>query len=139
MNQFMNYLSNSPQMPMGYGYQQYQPMHHGVVTKIVDDFSQITANDVPMDSNGAFFVKKDGSEIQHRVWTAQGTIANRPFKAVSSVSMDNAQPNSENVSAQAINELLALFDSKFTELNSRFDKIEKVIKPTTRRKEAEND
>lgn len=46
----------------------------GLNCRIVDDFSSIVANDVPMDGNGAFFVKRDGSEIQHRNWAANGTI-----------------------------------------------------------------
>ena len=56
---------------------QFQPQisqHLGLNGAIVDDFGVISANDVPMDGNGAIFIKKDGSEIQLRNWTANGKI-----------------------------------------------------------------
>ena len=34
----------------------------------VDNFDDITANDVPME-NGAFFILNDGKEIQYRHWS----------------------------------------------------------------------
>lgn len=56
-----------------------QNAYQGLNSRLVDDFNVITANDVPMDGNGAIFIKKDGSEIQHRNWTAQGTIATTSY------------------------------------------------------------
>lgn len=60
--------------------QQQQPV--GLNCRIVDDFNSIVANDVPMDGNGAFFVKRDGSEVQHRNWAANGTIVTTQYKPV---------------------------------------------------------
>lgn len=40
----------------------------------VNDFSEISANDVPMNGSCAYFPKNDLSEIQIRRWTPQGTI-----------------------------------------------------------------
>ena len=163
MSQYPNYLSNS-YTPQGYmqGYppmqqtanpymdrlaqfqnqqiMQQQPIIQGVATRMVDDFNLITANDVPMDGTGAFFVKKDGSEIQHRVWTAQGTILTRPFKPVIEEQPNNVSDYNEKMSIQAINELSAMFESKFAELNEKFDKLENNIKPAnTKRKDTSNE
>lgn len=58
---------------------QQQVMMQGLMARMVDDFNIITANDVPMDGNGAVFIKRDGSEIQVRNWTANGTIATTSY------------------------------------------------------------
>lgn len=64
----------------------------GIVGKIVNDFSELTANDVPMNGSAAFFPKADGSEIQARAWTANGTIQTvvyRPVKEENSAEVTN--------------------------------------------------
>ena len=58
---------------------QMSPAFQGLTGRIVEDFNVITANDVPMDGNGAVFIKRDGSEIQVRNWTANGTIATTSY------------------------------------------------------------
>lgn len=54
----------------------------GIVGKIINDFSELTANDVPMNGSAAFFPKADGSEMQARAWTANGTIQTVIYKPV---------------------------------------------------------
>ena len=48
--------------------------------RTVNDFNEITANDVPMNGGFAYFPKNDMSEIQLRRWTPQGTIETISFK-----------------------------------------------------------
>lgn len=165
MSQYPNYLNNGymPQISQGYmqGYSQIpqnqnpymerfsqlqamqapqQPMVQGIATRIVDDFNMITANDVPMDGNGAFFVKKDGSEIQHRTWTGNGTITTRPFKPVLEEQSNNLSHGNNNSAVSVANELEEVFSRYFNGINERFDKLEKSIKPTgTKRKDADNE
>ena len=165
MSQYPNYFPNSymPQTAQGYmqGYPQMpqsqnpymerisqlqtmqspqQPMFQGITTKVVDDFNMITANDVPMDGNGAFFVKKDGSEIQHRTWTGNGTITTRPFKPVLEEQANNLPQDNSNVAVSVANELEEVFSRYFNGINERFDKLEKSIKPTgTKRKDTDNE
>lgn len=62
--------------------QQIQQQTQGIVGKIVNDFSELTANDVPMNGSAAFFPKADGSELQVRSWTANGTIQTVVYKPV---------------------------------------------------------
>lgn len=59
-----------------------QQQPQGIVGKIVNDFSELTANDVPMNGSAAFFPKADGSELQVRSWTANGTIQTIVYKPV---------------------------------------------------------
>ena len=110
----------------------------GLNGRIVDDFNILSANDVPMDGNGAIFVKKDGSEIQLRNWTANGTIQTTSYKPI-------LEPNSENGTNIPQMDLNGLYDDVRAlrgEISERFDRLEKsmvgtVAKTTARGKKAE--
>lgn len=67
--------------------QQYQPVMYQQNTgsglgKIVDSFENVTVNDVPMDGTPATFVKRDLTEIQVRMWNANGQIVTTSYKPV---------------------------------------------------------
>ena len=100
-----------------------QPQNPGLSARIVDDFNAITANDVPMDGNGAVFIKRDGSEIQLRNWTAQGTIARSVFKPVKTeYPIENT--NAAEKAGNRVNEdVVVALDN----INKRFDQLEKSI------------
>lgn len=67
---------------------QAQPQQNGIMAKIVNDFSEITANDVSMNSPFNIFAKNDMSEIQIRKWNGMGTIDNLTFKRI-----ENEEPS----------------------------------------------
>lgn len=81
--------------------QQNQPQ--GIVGKIVADFSEITANDVPMNGQAAFFPKADGSEMQVRSWAANGTIQTIVYKPVQPENQSEAT-NIPQMDFNALNE-----------------------------------
>jgi len=114
------------------------PMPRGMTGRIVDDFNVITANDVPMDGNGAIFIKSDGSEIQVRNWTAQGTIATSRFKPVLEAQAENLTPESTNLPNERFSAFEAAFMQRFDGLEQRFDKMEKSIGKKSKR-EAEDE
>lgn len=96
--------------------QQNQPQ--GIFGKIVNDFSELTANDVPMNGSAAFFPKADGSELQVRSWTANGTIQTvvyRPVQAENNADGTNIPQmdfNALNEDVRALREdILARLDS----------------------------
>lgn len=131
MNQLQQYQQNlqmqQPQMtgaaPAA------QPI--GLNCRIVDDFNAITANDVPMDGNGAVFMKRDGSQLQWRNWAANGTIVTTAYLPV--IDANNEQNTSipQNDFTALNEDVKALRE----EISARFDKLEKsmggsYIKPT---------
>ena len=120
MNPYQNYYPTYNPYQQNYAVPTYgQP---GIVTKMVDDFGYITANDVPMDGNGAIFIKKDGSEIQRRVWTAQGNIIVTSYMP----QIANKNEFAVNVSSETEKSNLGAFN-EFTEtLKSLNDKIDKI-------------
>ena len=117
--------------------QSLQPMQsQGLLTRVVDNFDTITANDVPMQGGG-LFVKNDGSEIQLRQWTAQGKIETTSYLACKS----NLDANMINSSTEEINSLYGankevlegILDNLNT-LNEKVDRISKANTPTRAKK-----
>lgn len=128
LNQLQQYQQQNLQMqqPQFPGQAAQAP---GIIGRIVNDFSEITANDVPMNSNAAFFPKADGSELQVRSWTPNGTIQTvvyRPIQTENGVSSTNTPQmdfNALNEDVRALRE----------EISARFDRLEQSIKPSTGR------
>lgn len=132
MAQMQQYQQNfqQPQMVMPN-----QPQ--GIIGKVVNDFSEITANDVPMNGSAAFFPKADGSELQVRSWASNGTIQTVVYRPVQA---EDAQGmNMPQIDLNALNEdVRALRD----EISQRFDRLEKSMeapaaKTATRGKKGE--
>jgi len=109
-----------------YPYQNYgnfQPMQSQpqLVGKMVDDFSTITASDIPMDGNPAVFIKRDLSCVQIRKWGNDGRIytsAYNPIQTDEIQKANNLPSNNENA-LNGLNE----------RLNAIEDKLDKLIKP----------
>ena len=119
---------------------QYQPQMQSVVGRMVDDFGMITANDVPMDGNPATFIKRDGSEIQTRMWSANGQIVTTTYKPF----LEPLEDKTANSSSEELNALYEDFKSFKEEIFSRFDRLDKSVsaKPNSGRgnkREVESD
>lgn len=106
-----------------------QQQPQGIVGKIVNDFSELTANDVPMNGSAAFFPKADGSELQVRSWTANGTIQTVVYRPVQQE--NGADGNIPQMDFNALNEDVRALRE---DIMARLDSIEKsVSKPTSTR------
>ena len=95
---------------------QYQQMQLSLQGKIVNNFDEVTANDVPMNGSVAYFPKSDLSEIECRQWNANGTISRTVYKPI----LDDSNNNTNNVSSDD-------FSLKFDTLNERLDAIQSEI------------
>lgn len=119
-----------PQFPQQIQFQPQQAMPQqimGLNGRYVDDFNTLSANDVPMDGNGAIFIKKDKSEIQLKNWTANGTIATTCFKPITEQNFEN------NINMPQIN-LNGLYEDMRAlrgEIAERFDRLEKSMTNST--------
>ena len=115
--------------------QQNQPQ--GIVGKIVNDFSELTANDVPMNGSAAFFPKADGSELQVRSWTANGTIQTVVYKPI----LDQNQADGTNIPQMDFNALNEDMRALREDIKDMRDMIKKSISvpvtKTTRGKKTE--
>lgn len=112
-----------------------QVQQQGIVGKIVNDFSELTANDVPMNGSAAFFPKADGSELQVRSWTPNGTIQTIVYKPIQPENHSN-DTNIPQMDFNALNEDVRALRE---DILARLDSIEKSVaipatKATTRAK-----
>lgn len=103
----------------------------GLNGRIVDDFSAISANDVPMDAMGALFIKSDGTEIQRRVWTSNGTIATSRFKPVLDEQANNLPQGEEKLKIDLSDASTDVIMKRFDDITERLDKMEKNFGKTT--------
>ncbi len=130
-NQFQNfqppYQQNMAQPQMQAPQQQFQQMPVGLNGRIVDDFSTLNANDVPMDGNGAVFIKRDASEIQWRNWAANGTIVTTSYKPI----LEQKNQDGTNIPKMDFNGLYEDVKALRGEITERFDRLEKSINVPT--------
>lgn len=127
LNQLQQYQQNiQMQQPQFPGQPAQAP---GIIGRIVNDFSEITANDVPMNGNAAFFPKADGSELQVRSWTSSGTIQTVVYKPV----FEQNGADSTNTPQMDFNALNEDVRALREEISARFDRLEQSIKPSSGR------
>ena len=154
MLQYQNFLNNQPMYQNQYQnpymdnrmnyLQQYQQSlqptqmsgtSQGMVTRVVDNFDSITANDVPMNG-GAIFIKNDGSELQWRAWHSDGTIKTSvylPQKSILDERTIKTSTEEEKSKFEPFTQRLDLFQEKIDSLSDKIDEILKQ-KTTTRGK-----
>lgn len=119
---------------------QMQTLYSGLSGRIVEDFGVITANDVPMDGSGAVFIKRDGSEIQVRNWTANGTIATTSYMPVLEPKNEQTGILSNQAGGIKIDEVLgqiSAVSSKVDNLTLRLDEFIKSKSVSKVKKEVE--
>lgn len=93
-NPYQNYgqpMQNPYMAQMGQYQQNFQPQIQqpqpqqqttGLVGRVVNDFSEVKADDVPMNGTPAIFIKGDMSEIEVRIWGNDGLIHPTPYKPI---------------------------------------------------------
>lgn len=122
LNQLQQYQQQNMQMqqPQFPGQPAQSP---GIIGRIVNDFSEITANDVPMNGNAAFFPKADGSELQVRSWSSNGTIQTVVYKPVFEQNGADGT-NTPQMDFNALNEDVRALRE---EISARFDRLEQSM------------
>lgn len=89
------------------------PKPQAIFGKVVQNESQITPNDVPMDGTIALFPLQDYSKIIAKQWTQNGTISTVTYSP-------DTQSNQNGSESLTIDELSKQF-------NDRFDQIEDLL------------
>lgn len=120
-NRAIDYQQNMPNT-----YQQNQIVQ-GINGKIIEEMSQITANDVPMDGSVAFFPKQDLSEVYAKSWNADGTIRTVTYKPVLDNEPKNVPTDTEKLKCELSDEATEGIMSKFDEISDRLGQLEKSL------------
>lgn len=107
---------------------------NNVPTQVVSDFSTVQVSSVPMDANGALFIKNDRSEIQAKYWTQDGKINTIVY--LPQIENEAVNSSQEEIKGQndAFNEFTEAFNENINTLFNRLDTIEDLlsVKPTKR-------
>ena len=120
MAQLQQYQQNLQPAQMPGTYPQ-QPQ--GIIGRAVNDFSEITANDVPMDGRSAIFPKNDMSEIQVRTWGNDGKIITTSYKPI--LECQNQMADISILESEKLK--IGLSDDVTDAFMKRFDDIEKRL------------
>lgn len=113
-------LNIQPQPNMN-SFQQPNTQLVGIPGRYVNDFSEITANDVPMNGCPAIFAKADRSEIQMREWSPNGQIVPTVYKLeVPEVTNEVSQPVFD-----AKTELLEPIMARLAEIEQKLSRVNK--------------
>lgn len=93
--------------------------------KYVENVSDISANDVPMNGMPSVFIKKDLSEMYVKSWTNNGTIATNIYKKV-----EEQKPEDliSKATESIYDELLDKIEDIECRMASRLDKLEKRLR-----------
>ena len=141
MAQLQQYQQNlqPAQIPVTYPQQP-----QGIIGRAVNDFSEITANDVPMDGRSAVFPKNDMSEIQVRTWGNDGKIITTSYKPIlehKNQMADISILESEKLKIRLSDDVTAAFMKRFDDIEKRLDEfaIKSAVKTSTSRTKKEAD
>ena len=118
MAQLQQYQQNLQPAQIPVTYQQ-----QGIIGRTVNDFSEITANDVPMDGRSAIFPKNDMSEIQVRTWGNDGKIITTSYKPI--LEHQNKVADVSILESEKLK--IGLSDDVTDAFMKRFDDIEKRL------------
>ena len=122
----------------------YPQQPQGIIGRSVNDFSEITANDVPMDGRSAVFPKNDMSEIQVRTWGNDGKIITTSYKPIlehQNQMADISILESEKLKIGLSDDVTAAFMKRFDDIEKRLDEfaIKSAAKTSTSRTKKEAD
>lgn len=95
--------------------------------KIVNDFNEVMANDVPLDGRVAVFMKNDYSEMQARSWQPDGTI--RTVRFTAAIPQAKNEPQVEQKTPEMANfDVLNGIAEQIATLNEKIDRLSKPAK-----------
>ena len=120
----------------------YPQQPQGIIGRSVNDFSEITANDVPMDGRSAVFPKNDMSEIQVRTWGNDGKIITTSYKPIlehQNQMADISILESEKLKIGLSDDVTDAFMKRFDELEKRIDDLMPKKTVSRAKKESEEE
>lgn len=129
-----NQIQNLQNQQVQYQAMLNQQSMNQVPTMITNDFNSISVNNIPMDNNGALFIKSDRSEIVSKHWMPDGTVKTTLYLPQIENRVDNVSQEQIKGQNDAFNEFTDVFNDKINSLFNRLDTIEDLlsVKPTKR-------
>lgn len=105
--------------------------------KVVESMDIVKVTDIPMDGNMYFFPQADGQAIYSKKFLPNGQTQILTFKPILDDNPNTLSQNEEKFDFGAFNELTDTFKEQLNSLTDKIDKIEKYLKPTSKKKEVD--
>lgn len=110
-----------PQFAQQNQFQIQQPQTVGIAGRVVNDFSEITANEVPMDKIGAVFIKSDMSEICKKMWDAKTGMLETKLYKICFEQNESQGTSVENLKLGLSDDVTEVFMKRFDDLEKRLN------------------
>ena len=107
--------------------------------KIVESVDVVKVTDIPMDGNMYYFPQADGQAIYGKKFLPNGQTQILAFKPILEENPNTLSQNEEKFDFGAFNEFTDTFKEQLNTLTDKIDKIEKYLKPTSKKKEGDTD
>lgn len=106
---------------------------HVLNGKFVDSIESVKATDVMMDGSVMYFPATDGKTIYTKQLQGDGTSRILTFALVDQTAPEEKQPSVTDIIDGRFNSFRDDIMAGFEDINDRFDKIERQLKPKTTR------
>lgn len=105
--------------------------------KMVESMDIVKVTDIPMDGNTYYFPQADGQAIYGKKFLPNGQTQILTFKPILDDNPNTLSQNEEKFDFGAFNEFTDTFKEQLNTLTDKIDKIEKYLKPTSKKKEVD--
>lgn len=134
LQQFQQAINPQPVMQQQMPTQTYNPFG-----KIVESMDVVKVTDIPMDGNMYYFPQADGQAIYGKKFLPNGQTQILAFKPILEESPNTLSSEVEKSNLDLLEQLTKAFDDKFSSINDKIDKIEKILKGSSKKKEGDTD
>ncbi len=107
--------------------------------KMVDSIDIVKATDIPIDGNAYYFPKADGSEVYMKRWLANGTTETTVYKPILDTENTQTITLSSETKESILEDFRGVLEGIQTDIQTINDKIDKISKPKTAKKEVLTD
>ena len=107
--------------------------------KIVESVDVVKVTDIPMDGNMYYFPQADGQAIYGKKFLPNGQTQILAFKPILEENPNTLSSEAEKSNLDLLEQLTKAFDDKFSNINDKIDKIEKILKGSSKKKEGDTD
>ena len=134
LQQFQQAINPQPVMQQQMPTQTFNPFG-----KIVESMDVVKVTDIPMDGNMYYFPQADGQAIYGKKFLPNGQTQILAYKPILDENPNTLSSEVEKSNLDLLEQLTKAFDDKFSSINDKIDKIEKILKGSSKKKEGDAD
>lgn len=132
LQQFQQAINPQPVMQQQMPTQTFNPFG-----KIVESMDVVKVTDIPMDGNMYYFPQADGQAIYGKKFLPNGQTQILAYKPILDDNPNTLSNDDEKLKFDLLERVTDLLQENISSVNDRLDKIEKYLKPTSKKKEVD--